>query len=183
MSATSLLTYAVIFSPAALVAYGYPNKKTTFFWHPVFMASALSAFVTGRRLIRNDKRDGRINLHALANIVGCSATWIAAKVIYDVKNQYKKQHITTWHARIGLAGLSLMTLQTVFGLVGVYVKPVAKKDRHETFSTHRTVGKVVNAVFAVAAFTGIKQSFAKDMPMMVTGQLATVAAVVVGAVC
>ncbi|KAL5104979.1 hypothetical protein TcWFU_007034 [Taenia crassiceps] len=118
--------------------------KSLISWHPIFMVLGLCGFslqgiiVFNRysSLVPGSPTHKKSTLHWLLQTLGLLSVLAGCAVIYKVKSDGNKGHITTWHGCLGYVFLLHGLLQSLFGAVQSYsflrprMKPRISRKMH-----------------------------------------------------
>ncbi|XP_063680191.1 transmembrane reductase CYB561D2-like [Bolinopsis microptera] len=109
-----------------IVTISWSPTSSLFSWHPTLMSVAFLGLQCESILLFHPRFSPvtnhalRVKLHQIFQIVGFVLGSIGMVIIYILKENAGKPHISSWHALFGLSAMILTLIQLVGGLPLIY---------------------------------------------------------------
>ena len=151
-----------------------------FSYHPVLMTwlyacLTVEGLVTARHMQASSQKPSAVFLHFLSQTLGAVIGLLAFAIVYWDKHSRGKNHFLSWHARSGLATLTLHVAQLCFGLYLYNFSALCSLKGREKIArlmsvrlTHRLLGILTFCGGMATLVLGFQTNWAKYVEIPIT---------------
>ena len=135
--------------------YVLPGQRWSWFsYHPLLMTSAFIAFAGNAIFLKKIGGYANTKSHGILMSVAVLLGLVGWYVIHSNKDMYKKQHLTTAHAKLGAAGVVMYLLIWVVGAVALHPDFGIMRTNSKIRSAHKWTGKGATLIVWLATYLG-----------------------------
>jgi hypothetical protein len=146
---TFIVAAFAFFFPVGLSAF---SSSVCFFYHASFNLYAKKSGLWFQK--QRQFGHTRVWIHMLFSVLGVACVWVSGLAMWELKDEYKKSHLSTYHSWLGSGVAVLLTLQTVMGLLGPMAPWGSGKYSESDAKMHAQFGGLTYLMGVVTCFFG-----------------------------
>jgi len=153
--------HSVVLAFGALMIWLAQPGSSLFSYHPALMTLGILVIGLEGILLMKDRRvalKNKVTVHWICEVLGLLLTYLGFLAIYNNKENKGAEHFTTWHGKLGLVSLALLSMAPMGGIVAKYsvfasklvgLKPKLIKEIHRNAGVAASIASLGTVILAL----------------------------------